>query len=197
MAGVLAKHAGIAARVVELFHARFDPEREAGRDEAQAAILAAIEADLAAVESLDEDRILRRFVNLVQSMLRTNVYQRDAAGKSKPVISFKLDAQKVEGLPAPRPLYEIFVMSPRVEGVHLRFGKVARGGIPLVGPAGGLPHRSARPREGAAGQERGHRAGRRQGRLRAEAVAAGLRPPGLADRGHRGLQDLHLLACST
>ena len=81
------------------------------------------------VESLDEDRILRRFVNAVQSALRTNFYQLDDDGRPKAQIAIKFASRKLDGLPLPRPLYEIFVYSPRVEGVHLRFGKVARGGI--------------------------------------------------------------------
>ncbi len=92
-------------------------------------LLAAIETALAGVDSLDEDRILRRFVNAVQSGLRTNYFQLAASGKPADVITIKYDSRKVEGLPAPRPLYEMFVYSPRVEGVHLRFGKVARGGL--------------------------------------------------------------------
>jgi glutamate dehydrogenase len=128
MAGVIVKHAAISEKIVALFKARFDPAREAGRGKAQEEIAAEIETALNAVDSLDEDRILRRFVNLVQAMLRTNVFQRDN-GKPKDVISFKLEAAKVDQLPAPRPLYEIFLSSPRVEGLHLRFGRVARGGL--------------------------------------------------------------------
>ena len=128
---VATRHAGIVARVVELFHARFDPRRPGGeaRAAAEAEILAAIEADLANVASLDEDRILRRFVNVVQAAVRTNFFRLGRDGQPAATISFKLESRKVEGLPAPRPLYEIFVCSPRVEGIHLRFGKVARGGI--------------------------------------------------------------------
>ncbi|MGQ4273625.1 NAD-glutamate dehydrogenase [Terrihabitans sp. B22-R8] len=129
MAGVAVKHAAISARIVALFHARFSPDGPDDRTAAQADVLAAIEDDLANVESLDEDRILRRFVNLVQSMVRTNFYQREADGGPRQVVSFKLEAAKVDALPAPRPLFEIFVSSPRVEGVHLRFGRVARGGL--------------------------------------------------------------------
>jgi len=80
------------------------------------------------VESLDEDRILRHFVNAVTSGLRTSFYQVEN-GQPKPTIAIKFDSRKIDGLPLPKPLYEIFVYSPRVEGVHLRFGKVARGGI--------------------------------------------------------------------
>ena len=92
-------------------------------------MLAEIEAALQAVESLDEDRILRHFVNAVQAAMRTNFYQLDDDGQPKPLIAIKFESRKLDGLPLPRPLYEIFVYSPRVEGVHLRFGKVARGGI--------------------------------------------------------------------
>ena len=81
------------------------------------------------VESLDEDRILRHFVNAVQSAIRTNFYQTDTDGQPKAMIAVKFESGKITDLPLPRPLYEIFVYSPRVEGVHMRFGKVARGGI--------------------------------------------------------------------
>ena len=132
MWATLKKHSGIAAAVVRLFHARFDPrlDLQAGeRQQRQAEILATIEQGLAAVDSLDEDRILRHFVNAVQAALRTNFYQVDLGGQPKPTIAVKFQSGKVEGLPLPKPLYEIFVYSPRVEGVHLRFGKVARGGL--------------------------------------------------------------------
>ena len=119
-------------KIVALFHARFDPHLVVPADERaarEAAIAAAIEAALQAVESLDEDRILRRFVNAVAAAIRTNFYQRDRDGRAKELIAIKFASRKVDGMPLPRPLYEIFVYSPRVEGVHLRFGKVARGGI--------------------------------------------------------------------
>ena len=92
-------------------------------------MLAEIEGALQNVASLDEDRILRRFVNAVTSALRTNFFQRDPDGRPKQTIAIKFDCQALDGMPLPRPLYEIFVYSPRVEGIHLRFGKVARGGI--------------------------------------------------------------------
>ncbi len=69
------------------------------------------------------------FVNAVQSALRTNFFQLDRDGQPKAIIAVKFDSRRLDSLPLPRPLYEIFVYSPRVEGVHLRFGKVARGGI--------------------------------------------------------------------
>ena len=129
MWATLVKHAGIAANIVELFHARFDPRKNTGRDEGQRAIGARIEEELQKVESLDEDQILRRFLNAVQSAIRTNFFKTDKDGQLKPLISIKFESRKLTDLPLPRPLYEIFVYSPRVEGVHMRFGKVARGGI--------------------------------------------------------------------
>ena len=78
---------------------------------------------------MDEDRIIRAYLNVVRATLRTNFYQVDGAGAAKSFVSFKLDPQKIPDLPLPRPKFEIFVYSPRVEGVHLRMGNVARGGI--------------------------------------------------------------------
>ncbi|NYZ16701.1 NAD-glutamate dehydrogenase [Azospirillum sp. RWY-5-1] len=125
----LAAHAAITRLVVRLFHARFDPAHgtDAASDEER--LLAEIGERLDGVSNLDEDRILRRFVNLVTATLRTNAYQPAADGQPKPYVSFKLDSQAVEELPLPRPWVEVFVYSPRMEGVHLRGGRVARGGI--------------------------------------------------------------------
>jgi glutamate dehydrogenase len=132
MWATLRQHAAIAAQTVTLFHARFDPQLGAPPDERtarEAFIASSIETALAAVDSLDEDRILRRFVNAVTAAIRTNFYQRGADGQPKDLIAIKFLSRKLDAMPLPRPLYEIFVYSPRVEGVHLRFGKVARGGI--------------------------------------------------------------------
>jgi glutamate dehydrogenase len=132
MWATMRKHATIAAQIVTLFHTRFDPRLCVSVDDRatlEATIAAAIEAALQAVDSLDEDRILRRFVNAVQCAIRTNFYQLDSHGQPKELIAVKFSSRKLDGMPLPRPLYEIFVYSPRVEGVHLRFGKVARGGI--------------------------------------------------------------------
>jgi len=128
----LRKNAAITANIVALFRVRLDPHltaTEAERSARETALLAEIEEQLKSVASLDEDRILRRFTNLVQATIRTNLWQIGEDGHPRPVISFKFDARKVEDLPAPRPLVEIFVYSPRLEGIHLRFGKVARGGL--------------------------------------------------------------------
>src|SRR6476659_5518660 len=125
----LVKHAGIATEIVALFHARFDPAASSAREANEKEIVARIEEKLETVDSLDEDRMLRLFVNAVQSAIRTNFYQRDEGGAQKAQIAINFESRKLTEMPLPRPLYEIFVYSPRVEGVHLRFGKVARGGI--------------------------------------------------------------------
>jgi glutamate dehydrogenase len=127
----LTRHSQLTAQIVQLFRVRFDPRLEpsASRTPKQGDLLAAIEQALAAVQSLDEDRILRHFVNAVQSAVRTNFYQVDGEGRPKAQIAIKFSSRKLDSLPLPKPLYEIFVYSPRVEGIHLRFGKVARGGI--------------------------------------------------------------------
>jgi glutamate dehydrogenase len=129
MWATLSRHGAIAADIVRLFQTRFDPRLSDDRAAREAEIYSRIAASLAAVSSLDEDRILRHFVNAVQSALRTNFYQLDAVGQPKSQIAIKYASRKLDAAPLPRPLYEIFVYSPRVEGVHLRFGKVARGGI--------------------------------------------------------------------
>src|SRR5438034_4152414 len=128
----LRNNTAITTSILALFQARFDPRltaTDAERAARETAILAEIEEQLKSVASLDEDRILRLFTNLVQATIRTNLWQIGLDGHPRPVISFKFEARKIEDLPAPRPLYEIFVYSPRVEGIHLRFGKVARGGL--------------------------------------------------------------------
>ncbi len=127
LASALNRNGAIAALLVALFHARFALD---GSDQKEAAkIVGTIETALEAVQSLDEDQIIRRFVNVVGAMVRTNFFQPGQDGKPRIEISFKLDSAKVDGLPAPKPFRENFVHSPRVEGIHLRFGKVARGGI--------------------------------------------------------------------
>ncbi|MBB5753561.1 NAD-glutamate dehydrogenase [Prosthecomicrobium pneumaticum] len=127
IAATLVRHAGIARRLVECVTARFAPGAAdpAAADAARAAIIAALDQ----VASLDEDTILRRVLSVVDGIVRTNFFRRDAAGAAPPVIAFKLDPRRIEGVPAPRPHREIFLSGPRVEGLHLRFGPVARGGI--------------------------------------------------------------------
>ncbi len=127
---VLVAHGGVAAALVALFEARFDPALDPAmgdvrRDELVAQIATMIDE----VAGLDADRILRSLLTLIRATLRTNHYVRDAAGNPRPYLALKLDPKAVPELPEPRPAFEIFVCSPRVEGVHLRFGPVARGGL--------------------------------------------------------------------
>ena len=129
LADTLTRNAGLARDLLELFHLRCDPARRLGAPERQAAeapVRKRIEGALAGVPSLDEDRILRQFLNLVEATVRTSFYQPEAAAGT---LAFKLDSKAVEAAPQPRPFREIWVYSPRVEGVHLRFGPIARGGI--------------------------------------------------------------------
>ncbi len=122
MEQALVRNPEIAALLTQLFHARLDPKNHS---ETEAKRLSdGIEAALADVPSLDDDRIIRRFRNVIANILRTNYYQAEAV-----TVAVKLDSAKLDDLPAPRPWREIFVYSPQMEGVHLRFGKVARGGI--------------------------------------------------------------------
>ena len=117
----------VARLLVELFGARLDPDHHdlAAADRLGAEIKRAID-DIA---SLDQDRILRNCLAVVRATIRTNYFQRSPEGQPKSQLSLKLDPSRMPFLPLPRPRFEIFVYSPRVEGVHLRGGKVARGGI--------------------------------------------------------------------
>ncbi|MCA8978494.1 MAG: NAD-glutamate dehydrogenase, partial [Planctomycetes bacterium] len=124
----LAAHPAIARQLVELFIARFDPAAPEGASRA-AERVAAIERALEGVDNLTEDRVLRQFLGLIQATTRTNYWRRDAAGAPRSFVSFKFDSSKVPGLPEPKPMFEIFVYSTRFEGVHLRGGRVARGGL--------------------------------------------------------------------
>lgn len=128
---VLNEYPSTSRSLIVLFEALFDPRPSsslASRD-AQAAA-AAVAADIDALVSLDTDRILRAFATLVQATLRTNYFvTSEGSARSKDVLALKLNAQLIDELPLPRPKFEIFVYSPHVEGVHLRFGPVARGGL--------------------------------------------------------------------
>ncbi|WP_071769072.1 NAD-glutamate dehydrogenase, partial [Burkholderia ubonensis] len=119
----------IARQLVELFVVRFDPRIGSPRDAQAERLLKAIETALDQVPNLDEDRILRQFLGVINATERTNYFRHDADGEPKPYLSFKFDPAKVPGLPEPKPMFEIWVYSPRVEGVHLRGGRVARGGL--------------------------------------------------------------------
>jgi glutamate dehydrogenase len=128
----LAAHPAVARLILDLFRAKFDPSAVISLDVRRLradAIMAEIVEALQAVESLDEDRVLRRVALLVGAAQRTNFYQTDEAGHPKPYISFKVASGELADLPAPKPYREIFVWGVNVEGVHLRFGPVARGGL--------------------------------------------------------------------
>ncbi|TAM08033.1 MAG: NAD-glutamate dehydrogenase [Paraburkholderia sp.] len=119
----------IARQFVELFMTRFDPYVGEARNAQAEGQLRAIESALDQVPNLDEDRILRQFLGVINATVRTNYFLRDASRQPKSYLSFKFDPAKVPGLPEPKPMFEIWVYSPRVEGVHLRGGRVARGGL--------------------------------------------------------------------
>jgi glutamate dehydrogenase len=138
----LVTHAEIAALLVELFETRFDPDRYGGvtpsgpdaegrRSDAEV-LVSKIRAALDGVASLDHDRILRAFLGLILATMRTNYFIGAAGSRqagARPALALKLDPHALPDLPAPRPAHEIFVYSPSMEGVHLRFGAVARGGL--------------------------------------------------------------------
>ncbi len=129
---VLVRHAPIAHALASLFDARFNPQSEPSPTESPVlanATRADIQRRLDDVPSLDDDRICRALLTLIDATTRTNAYQRTAAGELVEEIAVKLDARSVPFLPEPRPMFEIFVCSPKVEGVHLRAGRVARGGL--------------------------------------------------------------------
>jgi glutamate dehydrogenase len=132
LADTLNRHAGLARDFLELFHVRFDPDRNLAAAERRAAegpVRRRIEGAIAGVPSLDEDRILRQILNLIDATVRTTFYQRDADGRPPATLACKFDSAAVEAAPPPRPYREIWVYSPRVEGIHLRFAPIARGGI--------------------------------------------------------------------
>ena len=117
-------------RLVRLFNRRFDPELQAdGKGEDLEQLMAEINEGLDRVANLDEDRILRGYLDVIQATVRTNFFQPDDSGRFKPYVSFKLKPGRISGIPKPVPRFEIFVYSPRTEAVHLRGGRVARGGL--------------------------------------------------------------------
>lgn len=132
IAATLAARPRIARMLVSLFRLRFDPQAQDAQ--AAASQVNALEQALDKVSNLSEDRVLRQLLALLQAMLRTNYWRTGsgtsgAPGPRRPFLSFKFDSHRIPGLPQPRPLYEIWVYSPRFEGIHLRGGKVARGGL--------------------------------------------------------------------
>jgi glutamate dehydrogenase len=131
MAAALADNPEIARQLVALVWLRFDPGLDAAVDRELGAkqLVADIVSRIDAVVSLNEDRVLRSLLGLVTATLRTNLFHRDANGRPKAWLSLKLNSREIPDLPRPRPMFEIFVYSPRIEGVHLRGGEVARGGL--------------------------------------------------------------------
>ncbi|MFC6671182.1 NAD-glutamate dehydrogenase domain-containing protein [Marinobacterium aestuariivivens] len=129
----LARNPALSRQLCALFALRFDPRVEGDRATEEQALTESLLAALEAVENLDEDRILRHYLGVIQAMLRTNYYQTDGTqtdgGREKGYLSFKLNTRALTFAPEPRPAFEIFVYAPWVEGVHLRAGPIARGGL--------------------------------------------------------------------
>lgn len=132
IANTLVNHQEVTRNLVALFKSRFDPRlnHSADRDPQRIERLQEkIIASLDRVDNLNDDRIVRRYLDMMMATLRTNFFQTREDGAPKPYISLKLSPRQIADIPEPRPLFEIFVYSPRMEGVHLRGGKVARGGL--------------------------------------------------------------------
>ncbi|HSO52243.1 MAG TPA: NAD-glutamate dehydrogenase [Actinomycetes bacterium] len=129
MVQALAGNPQIARWLVELFESRFDPTQPEGAEARADKLRERLADSIDQVANLDEDRILRSFLGMVEATLRTNFFQDGPDGEPKRYLSVKLDPAQVPSLPKPRPMFEVFVYSPRTEAVHLRGGKVARGGI--------------------------------------------------------------------
>jgi glutamate dehydrogenase len=129
MERVLGTHSAAARDLCELFQQRLSPQSVRGARSRAAVLEQRLRRAIAAVVSPDEDRILRAFLAVILAVLRTNYFCRDAAGNPRPWLALKFDPAGIPGLPQPRPAFEIFIHSPRVEGVHLRAGPIARGGI--------------------------------------------------------------------
>ncbi len=132
IAETMADHLHLSAGIVELFLTRFSPVfdgDEEWRAQREAAVEERVLTGLDAVQNLGQDRIIRQYVAVIRATLRSNFFQPDDRGELKPYFSFKLSPGDIPDVPRPVPLYEVFVYSPRLEGVHLRGGKVARGGL--------------------------------------------------------------------
>ncbi|SHE50082.1 glutamate dehydrogenase [Microbulbifer donghaiensis] len=131
IAATLANHVEITRNLVALFRALFDPRISTGKQDQSRVerLIKKIHEGLDAVDNLNEDQVIRRYLELILGTLRTNCFQTGADDQPKDYISIKFSPRNIPGIPEPRPEFEIFVYSPRVEGVHLRGGKVARGGL--------------------------------------------------------------------
>ncbi len=123
--GVLLSNASAARALFRAFEARFDPAFDGEREEIESQAEIDLQRALDDVGSLVDDEVLRAFSNLIASTTRTNFYQRP----ERPVFVMKVESAKVEGMPSPSPMFEIYVRSRKLEGIHLRGGRVARGGI--------------------------------------------------------------------
>ncbi len=128
VANTMASYPDIAKLLIDLFHSKFSPNSRSNKTKVET-IENNVMAKLDTVSNLDDDRIIRRYLDLINATLRTNFYQKTEDGNLKPYVSFKLLPELIPDMPLPMPKFEIFVYSPRVEGVHLRGGKVARGGL--------------------------------------------------------------------
>lgn len=128
IANTMASYPEIAKLLIDLFQQQFNPKIRRSKSKVES-IKANVMEKLDTVSNLDDDRIIRRYLDLVSATLRTNFYQKDETKQFKPYISFKLLPEMIPDMPLPLPKFEIFVYSPRIEGVHLRGGKVARGGL--------------------------------------------------------------------
>lgn len=128
IAATLVNQPAITQQLVKLFELRFNPDL-AATETAQTECIAQLKKAFKEVSSLNEDQILRRYLEIIQATLRTNFYQQDAAGNPKLAISYKINPGAIKNIPQPAPMFEIFVSSPRIEGVHLRYGQAARGGL--------------------------------------------------------------------
>ena len=126
---VVLDHAEISRLLIDLFDARFNPEFPHDRDVADERFRERVEQALERVTSLDADRILRQFADLIHATIRTNFFAVSLASDDRCAVAFKLEPRSIPDMPVPVPKYEIWTYSPRVEGVHLRFGLVARGGL--------------------------------------------------------------------
>ncbi len=119
----------LVADLIALFHVLHDPKYKGNHEKDADKITQKILAALEKITSIDEDRIVRHLLNMIENSLRTNFFQRDEQGARRPALAIKFDSEHIDGMPAPRPFREISVYSPRVEGIHLRGGAIARGGL--------------------------------------------------------------------
>lgn len=125
----LSTHYNLVKLLIKLFHIRFDPTFKGNRNKEAKLVSDQVEQILSNVSNLAEDRVIRAIQDLIYGTLRCNYFQKDSEGNQKSYISFKINSSKITFLPKPTPYVEIFVYSPKVEGIHLRGGKVARGGL--------------------------------------------------------------------